>query len=135
MQKKWIFLAGLLVCLLAGGWAYYNYNKPRAGVTSVAAAHTLGAEQLYDEFATNEATATEKYVGKAIAVTGVVSSVQQSADGATTVLLKAGDAMGGISCSMAAKENRPAEGSTVTIKGRCTGFLMDVNLVDAIIIK
>ena len=134
MKKKWIFLTGLFVCLLAAAWLYYNYQKPRAGVAAKEAAYTITATELYNAFATNEAAANEKYNGKIITVNGIVTDVTKSED-ALLVILK-GSESGGVSCSFTNnKHTIPRTGSEVTIKGRCTGFLMDVNLVDAVLIQ
>ena len=50
-----------------------------------------------------------------------------------------GSADGGVNCSILKKDLDPGDkfntGDSVTIKGKCTGFLMDVNLVDCVIKK
>lgn len=121
---------------MVAGWAYYSYNKPRSGVTGKATDYDVSAAQLYNDFASNEAAATEKYGGKVIAVHGVVNEVQRNSDG-VLVLMQADEAPGGISCSMTTNDAAvlPEAGTSITIKGKCTGFLMDVNLVDAVIIQ
>jgi hypothetical protein len=133
MQKKWIFFAGIVLLFLAAGWGYYMYQKPRAGVASVKSAYSLSAEELYQDFVQDEAAATEKYTGKVIEVSGVVSDVQ-AMDSAMIVLLSAGNEAGGVNCSFSRNEQKaiPQKGERITVKGRCAGFLMDVNLVDAI---
>jgi hypothetical protein len=131
MQKKWIFFAGALVCLIAAGWGYYQYQKPRAGAAHATAAYTVTAELLYNEYSTNEAAADKKYGNKILAVQGKVTDVQTSAHG-TNILLAAG-AAGGVNCSLEAGGKPTATlGETISVKGRCTGFLMDVSLVDAV---
>jgi len=134
MQKKWLLLAGIFVCLVVAAWAYYQYQKPRAGVASSRAAYTLSAEKLYQDFYENEALANNQYVGKVIEVTGTVADVQQA--GNTTVVLLEGSGTGGVSCNVNKILSNPIEkGKKQTIKGRCTGYLMDVNLVDAVLIE
>jgi hypothetical protein len=130
MQKKQIFFAGAFLCLLAAGWGYYQYQKPRAGAAQVPAAYSVTAEQLFTEYSTAEVAAEKKYGGKVIAVTGTVADVQPAGQG-TNVLLAAG-AAGGVNCAMPRLENGIAIGTRITLKGRCTGFLMDVSLVDAV---
>ena len=137
MQKKWIFLSGILVCLLVGCWALYSYYKPRTGTSEAKADFSLTAETLYKEFNTNEAAANERYNGKIISVQGSVSQVIQNENG-VIILLSAGEEMGGVSCSFTnttQEEAWPSAGEQVNIKGRCSGFLMDVNLVDAVLKK
>ncbi|MEJ0080514.1 MAG: hypothetical protein WDM78_06055 [Puia sp.] len=76
-------------------------------------------------------------MGKVIEVSGIVSSVNESA-GYISVNLKA-VTDGGINCSVLKKDLSPDDklknGDSLTIKGKCTGYLMDVNLVDCVIKK
>lgn len=134
MPKKWIFLTGLLLCLVTAVWLYRSYYKPRAGVQNVASVYELDAAKLYEDFVTNEAAANARYNGKVLAVTGKIADIQQE-DSALLIVLE-GTNGGGVSCSFATPlpKKLPAIHTTSTIKGRCTGFLMDVNLVDAILI-
>lgn len=132
MPKKWIFLTGLLLCLVAAAGVYYSYNKPRAGVENKSAAYHLEAAKLYKDFEKDEAAANVQYNGKVLAVTGKIIDIQKGSN-ELLVILEGSDG-GGVSCSFASPvpQNIPALQSITTIKGRCTGFLMDVNLVDAV---
>lgn len=139
MRKKYILIAVaiLLVLLgLAGGYGWYLYNKPHTGVGGVNATAKLDADTLFGAFQTNETRANGLYLGKVLEVRGKLVSSSQT-PGAISLQLDGGSPSGGISCSLApgqkpemAKTDRPAY---VTVKGRCTGYLMDVNLVDCII--
>ncbi|MGV3658511.1 MAG: OB-fold protein [Chitinophagaceae bacterium] len=134
MRKKRIFLAGAFLCLLVAAWVYVGYNKPRTGVATVEARYTVNAADLYKEFVENENRANEKYNGEVVAVQGTVMEIQKEGDHLLMVL-KGDENGGGVSCSFSGKiPTLPAPGENVTIKGRCTGFLMDVNLVDAVLI-
>jgi predicted negative regulator of RcsB-dependent stress response len=134
MQKKWIFFAGIVVCLVVAGWGYYQYQKPRARAADVATAYKCTAEQLYNEYSTSEAAADKKYNGVVMEVTGLVADVQATAQ-SVNVLLAAGATGNGVNCSLQSKVNNLAVGRTVTIKGKCAGFLMDVSLVDAVVVS
>lgn len=136
MQKKTIFFVGIALCLMvAAAWGYYWYQKPRTSLKNVAPDYTITAGDLYNAFVQNERQANSQYNGKVIAVTGMVQTVQTT-DSTTSILLASDDDMGGINCSLAkpaAPQTLPEKGQSIQIKGRCTGFLMDVNLVDAVI--
>ena len=107
-------------------------SKPRTEVADVEAVHTLTAEKLYHEFVSDEAAANKKYTDTILEVKGVVSEVQ-AMDGSAMVLLAAENETGGINCSLQGNiVALPQKGQLVTIKGKCTGFLIDVNLVDAV---
>jgi hypothetical protein len=136
MRKKYLFIAGLLIaCILAAGaaWAWYLYHKPHQGVEDVEPVSDIRADSLFNQFQNNEAVANRQYLGKVVVVNGKISNIQQT-DSTLSILLDAGGAMGGINCSMASKQAVHLQtGDLVSIKARCTGYLMDVNLVDGIL--
>jgi hypothetical protein len=134
MQRKWILLTGILLLALLAVGGYYMYQKPRSGVTNVKADYSVTASELYNEFVANESAANIKYLNKVIEVSGKVMEVKKE-ESAMSVQLNGSDA-GGVNCSLQkVPAKAPPVGSIVKVKGKCTGFLMDVNLVDAIIIK
>ncbi len=93
--------------------------------------------ELYSEFQKAENLANQKWVGKVIEVTGRIASVADAGN-YVSVNLRA-TAEGGINCSIMKKDLNPGDklliGDSIDIKGKCTGFLMDVNLVDCIVKK
>lgn len=95
----------------------------------------MPAENIFQEFETNEAAANQKYVGKVLEIWGEVSEAQVS-DSAAMILLAAGNNMGGVNCSFLEKNSKlPVKGQKITVKGRCTGFLMDVHLTEVVVVK
>lgn len=134
MSKKNLFLLAVVVCLIVAGWLYYLYQKPRSGVKGEDADYTIAAVNLYQAFVANEDSANKKYVDKVIQVEGKVQQVETTQGGAN-VILASNVPDGGINCTFSSKNELPKVGDQVIIKGRCTGFLMDVNLVDAEIEK
>jgi tRNA_anti-like len=105
-----------------------------AGENAVA---SLSAINLYNEFLTSENTADKKWVGKVIEVNGSISSVSESGNYLSIILRASTD--GGVNCSILKKDLDPGDkfnsGDSITIKGKCTGFLMDVNMVDCVVKK
>ncbi|GEO09663.1 OB-fold protein [Segetibacter aerophilus] len=138
MKKKSVFFSGmvLLVAIIAAT-AFYMYQKPRTSLADVKADYSVSAKDLYAAFQQDEKKASQQFVEKVVEVTGTVDNVQVS-DSTISVLL-VGDEMGGVNCSVRKNqdgaETTPAKGATVKVKGRCVGFLMDVNIVDAVIEK
>ena len=130
-MKRNILLVMLVLMAIAAGVGYYLYNKPAETTISSDADHTVSATELFAEFEQNEEAANSKYLNKVVAVTGKVSGLEPGANGATTVSLESGSDMFGVTCEIA----DPAEGAgiktgeTITVKGLCTGMLMDVVLV------
>jgi hypothetical protein len=136
MRKKIIFGISILLCCLAA-WEIYKTFKPHRNVSGDETVATPSAQDLYRDFQQDETLANKKWVGKVIEVSGAISSVNESS-GYISIYLRA-TTDGGINCSVLKKDLETGEklkaGDSVTIKGRCTGFLMDVNLVDCVIKK
>jgi hypothetical protein len=138
MKKKKLLLLGVVLCvLIIAATAFYWYQKPRTSLTNIKADYSLTAKELYDAFQQDEKKANQQFLEKVIEVTGSVDNVQAT-DSTISLVLAAGE-MGGINCSVRKKnsdeEMAPAKGTNIKVKGRCIGFLMDVNLTDAIIEK
>jgi hypothetical protein len=130
-MKKFLLLA-LAAAAIGVAVAYYLYNKPHRDIASEEAAHTLTADALFDAFEADEAAANALYLDKVVAVTGEVAEVTQNNAGQTVVTLTATNAMmGGVSATFQQTGvTSISEGQTVTVKCRCTGYLMDVILIN-----
>jgi tRNA_anti-like len=135
MRRILFFCIGmLLLCCVI--WGVFKAMRPHQGVEGQPAIASISSSNLYHDFATSETVANKKWVGNIIEVSGTISSVTKSGDHASISLAATTD--GGINCSMSKKETsvilKLKNGESVSLKGRCTGFLMDVNMVDCIII-
>jgi hypothetical protein len=133
-MKKKILYTVLLAGLVIGGYIYYRVSKPRPSLADAAPALSIAATQLYSEYQSNETTADSQFVNKVIEVTGIITDIQAT-DTTLAIELKGGD-QGGVNCEIAGgnnKNNSLQKGSTVTLKGKCSGFLMDVTLADCVI--
>ncbi len=134
MLKIIILGIGIVVLCLAG-LGIYKITRPHQSVAGVEAAATTTADNLYMEFEHGEDKATAKWVGKVIEITGKISAVTEAENFISITLASAGQ--GGINCSFSRKEltstDKFKKGDIVTIKGKCSGFLMDVNMVDCVI--
>jgi len=136
MRKKYFFGIGILLICLAG-WGLYIVYKPHRNVEGEDAVATLTATSLYNDFSTNETHANQKWVGKILEVKGVLSSVTEAGNYVSLNLAATAD--GGVNCSVLKKDmpesNKISKGDSIIVKGKCTGFLMDVNMVDCIVKK
>jgi hypothetical protein len=136
MRKIYFFGTGLVLLGLTG-WILYVINKPHRNAAALRPAATLSAEELYTDFTKSESSANEKWVGKVIEIKGTISSVSDAGN-YVSINLRATET-GGINCSIQKKDMNSVDkyqsGDNITIKGKCTGMLMDVNLVDCVILK
>jgi hypothetical protein len=135
MRKKIIlFLALVIVCLVV---AWYWYNKPREGIAGKDTQLNISAAILYESYNTNEDVANKKFLNKIIEVKGKVDDIILNSNDAVLMLSMQPEG-GGISCffspASVLESNHVKKGMEIVVKGKCTGFNMDVNLTDCIII-
>ena len=127
--KKRIFLAALLVVIAAAIYLYNEYHRTNVNIASEAAAFGLQAEQLLSEFASDDSAANRKYVGKIISITGVVKSISRDERGFYTLNLGDTSSLSSIRCSIdtihSGNVAAVQRGTTIKIKGNCTGYIED----------
>ena len=132
MKKGYIILLALSVVLIAAvlyGWREYHRQHP--DTATMEAAYSMPAPDLVKAFQDDENKANQQYNDKVINVRGTVVKVEHN-DSTQTVQLD-GQAMGGVICQFEATHGSELKalqpGQPVSIRGVCTGMLMDVVLV------
>jgi hypothetical protein len=153
-RKTFFWLGILLFFLVLSAWGYYLYNKPHRSAAGATAAFIIDADSLFTQYQADENASNKKYLNKVIVVSGTLAEIQQAGSSEIWILSAQpgtssggsvgtspgggmpGSPGGGINCQLFSPEKapspRPKLGDRVTIKGRCTGFLMDVNLADCV---
>jgi hypothetical protein len=137
MKKVLIVIAVLAV--IGAAYGYYLWNMPQENMMNKKADSSVSATQLFKDFSANEQAANAKYLGKAVAVTGVVKSVEkEETGGGVQVALETGDSFG-VVCELDPLSKHPRMdfpvGGKVTFKGNCTGFNFDVQLTRCVELK
>lgn len=134
-MKKRIFIALGIAAFVGLGVGLYMYNKPLESMSGQKAEISISAADLYQAFDTDEQAANTAYLGKVIEVSGTVASISTGDDESTNILLNAGDVMGGVVCRMDATSTDVfQEGQQVTLRGECTGKLLDVELARCVLV-
>jgi hypothetical protein len=132
MIKKKIRNIILLAILVGAFVGYRMYNKPHKDVSSATVDITVTTKSLLDDFSNDEIKSNEKYLEKIVKISGVVSEMKVVKDKGIITLANA-DVFGSVLCHLseeATKKMTSIEvGQTITLKGICTGYLMDVILV------
>ncbi len=134
MRIKTMIAVAAAVAVVGGIFALKEYNRGAADVADMTSVAKLPASELLAEFAADEVAATARFVGtteQAIEVSGPIRSMEDADDGKVNVVLETDDALAGVVCEFAAADVPETwrAGSEVTVKGICTGMLMDVVLV------
>ena len=135
MKKYWKII--LLVVVLVGGIGLYfgmkEYNRGAADVSSVKTDIVIKSDELTIAYGENESKADSLYNGKTLEVTGIVKGIEKDEKGLNTIILAGDSELSNVTCQMDERHNEEAKdelvGKTITIKGNCTGVLMDVVLI------
>lgn len=134
------FLYVIVAVIILGGIAWFAFlNVPKASSKGKTAEFTIPATELFQAFEANETASNAKYIGKIIEVSGTIEEISTDEQGAPVVLLAGAGDFGGVLCtlegSQAAKIKTKDFGDEITIKGVCTGMLMEVVVNKGIIVK
>jgi flagellar basal body-associated protein FliL len=138
MSKRKIFLllVTVIVFSIIGGWYYvFIYSKNHHRDAANEKGIVVNAADVAAEYQANEQSANAKYLDKALEVTGEVMEVGKNQEGKTTVALKTNDIMTTVFCTLKDSTANVLPNQKITIKGICIGFISDVKIKDAIIIK
>jgi tRNA_anti-like len=131
MSKKNILIAVILMILFGlGSLALYIFFKPHRSIEYEATV-TVSADSLMAAYTRDETSANTLYLDKALVVSGEIAELKTNQAGQTVVILKTGDPISGIVCTIKEKPAKPLQiGQQVLIKGFCSGFIADVVLRD-----
>lgn len=131
MIKKLLY--GILVLLLGVGVVgYYLYQQEPASADNQDAAFSLTAAALLEAFQQDETAANSKYLGKWLEVRGAINLMD-----AEQAMIYLGEpaAAASISCLLDSGLQSTIAvlkpGDSVSVKGFCSGYLMDVQLTRA----
>lgn len=118
--------------------ALIKYNQPHKDVRRLNPEIEMTSEQLVREFQKDEGAATLVYSEKIIQVNGIISDIKLS-NGNSIISIQNNTSEPSVICHMQLEENiktlKLQEGQQVIIKGKCTGFLLDVILVQCVLIN
>ena len=132
MSRKKIILAILILATIGAFVGYKMYNKPHINVLETSTDINITANKIIDDFSSDENTANTKYLDKIIEVKGLITSTKIDKEKGI-VILHTNDDFGSVICHLSEEATKKMSslklGQTVTLKGICTGFLMDVILV------
>lgn len=112
------------------------YNKPHTDVAETKADVSINADNLLEDFQSDEFLANSKYLEQIIQVNGTISELAKE-QGKGIVVLSSPGSFGGIRCHLSFTEHEKfhklKKGQQISIKGVCTGYLMDVILIKCVI--
>ena len=134
MRKIILFI--LVLGIIGAGIGYYMYNKPVASLENKKPEVEVTALQLVHHYEADEKLADESYLGKLLQVSGKVVDITLE-DGKKKISLETSNPLSLVICELEAGTETGAlkAGDEVKIKGKCTGYLSDVILVQSSIVE
>lgn len=134
--KTVLLIVGIL--FVAGAAAgFYMFNLKAKDLTRVKPDYVITATDLLKAFEGDEVSAAATYVGKTVEVTGEIGAVTPGEESSLNVALKTGSDFSAVICTVpeGAAAGTPEAGKQVTVRGECSGYLMDVLLKNCVIIN
>ena len=125
-------LIGLLFIIAAGIGLWKGidlYNEKNPDLLNVKADIKISAVALIHEFETNDSAANQKYPGKVIETDGNIKKIEKDEKGYYAIILGDTANLSSVRCSIDTIHNKDAaglkEGTSVMLRGNCTGFNKD----------
>lgn len=139
-KTRIIVIILILIISLIGTFVYTAvYNKPHIDVSKSAPNISIESSVLLDDFLNDETQANSKYLDQIIQVNGLISEITANKDGNGIITLSNENSIGSIICHLSTEESKKIsdlkKGQNISIKGICTGYLMDVILVKCVIVN
>jgi hypothetical protein len=127
----------VLIGLAGAGTGFYLFNKKHQDLLKTRPDFIVSSIDLQKEFETDESAATARYGNKIIEVSGIIGSVKSGEEDFLSVSLNSGSDFSAVICTFPSKTDPGmfTKGNQVTIRGECSGFLMDVLLNNCVIVK
>lgn len=136
---KKIILPILVLALVGTVGAYYYafvYSKNRKFDMVNAEATSIEAVALVKAFQENETEANKNYLDMVLLISGTISATDQTQTGERILTLASGDPFAGVMVTLDSLEVSLVNmNDKVTVKGFCKGFLSDVVITSAVIVK
>jgi len=138
-KKKYGWLILLAIVIIAGLYAYREYNRKPADLSTVDSQIKISADGLVIKFEKDEQKANLLYLGKPIEVTGLIAEINNQQDTLVTIALGKKEDMHKVSCLLDANHTNEIKrykvGDNIMLRGICNGYLLDVELNRCVIIK
>jgi hypothetical protein len=135
-RYKFFVLGIFIIAAMAGLYAYREYNRGLPDTHKLESVFKVKAAEFVGQFESDESKATTQYADKIISVQGIVGAIQAT-DTTTTIFLNDGSSIASVICQFEKKNiwevKNIRRGDHVRIKGICSGFLMDVILVQCVV--
>ena len=140
-MKGKIFKIIVLACIfavIAIVYALKQYNKPHTNIRTSKPEMLMLSGSLIEAFEIDEGKATQLYTGKIIQISGTIFAVNTK-DGNNIITFQDQVSQASVICHFDSEEALSLfnleKGQKATIKGECSGFLLDVIMIRCVLIN
>ena len=139
-MKTYVKVALFIIVLIALASilaALYMFNMKHTDMAKAKPDVVITATALQKAFEDNETNASTTYTKKIIEVSGKIASVKPGENNTLSISLVTGSDMSAVICTLPAitEQEKFKVGDEITLRGECSGFLMDVLLNNCAAIK
>ena len=127
---SFIALSGILAAL-------YMYNLKHTDMAKAKPDFIISALVLQKAFEDDETAASTRYINKILEVTGTIASVKPAENNILSISLVTGSDLSSVICTFPAiaDPSKFISGNQITLRGECSGFLLDVLLNNCAVIE
>jgi hypothetical protein len=117
--------------------ALYMYNLKKTDMAKAKPDFIITASVLQKAFENNETAASALYINKILEVTGKIATVKPAENNVLNISLETESDLSSVICTFTAVADPSGfrVGDIITLRGECSGFLMDVLLNNCTQIK
>jgi hypothetical protein len=137
LYVKIALFAVMFIAVAAILAALYLFSMTHSDIKKAKPDFEITATQLQKEFDYDETKASIKYINKIVEVTGTIASIKPEENNSINISLATENRISSVICTCPAirdiSEYKP--GDKVTIRGICSGYLMDVLLNNCAVIE
>lgn len=130
-----VFLGVLVVMLF---FILKQMNKEHIDVKKTAPNMIIAVDEILSDYQNDEEKANSRFTDKVIQLKGVISKISTQ-DSNVTITLMSTNFDASVICSFQSEESlnvlKYKKGDEISLKGICTGYLLDVVLVNCVILK
>ena len=126
---RYIVLPLLVIIAGLAFYIYKEYNRTHKDTSKLKPDYEISASSLLTEFGSNETSSNKKYWDKVLRVEGPVKEVLQDDKGFYSIVLGDTSSLSSVRCSVDSSHSAEAvslqKGTTIAVKGICTGYNAD----------
>jgi hypothetical protein len=136
-QVKVALFVVLAIAISGILYALYMFNMKHPDTASAKPDFVITSTILQKEFEDNEKEASAKFINKILEVTGIINSITPADSNHLNISLKTGSDLSSVICTFSPRPDASKfyTGEEITLRGECSGFLMDVLLNNCSIIS